>query len=136
MRVNCREQIANPAEPVNGQDERRKCAAVDSPARLCCSVIKRATAQDAAALCHYSERGIFHDRTRKVSRTYPAYTRCLLQDCYSPRCHRRSPEHTEPPQNHLNTPPGCVASPSISPSNLPMRQSLEVVQENDFLFHL
>lgn len=65
MRVNCREQIANPAEPVNGQDERRKCAAVDSPARLCCSVIKRATAQDAAALCHYSERGIFHDRTRK-----------------------------------------------------------------------
>ena len=78
MRVNCREQIANPAEPVNGQDERRKCAAVDSPARLCCSVIKRATAQDAAALCHYSERGIFHDRTRKVSRTYPAYTRCLL----------------------------------------------------------
>ena len=66
MRVNCREQIANPAEPVNGQDERRKCAAVDSPARLCCSVIKRATAQDAAALCHYSERGIFHDRTRKV----------------------------------------------------------------------
>ena len=82
MRVNCREQIANPAEPVNGQDERRKCAAVDSPARLCCSVIKRATAQDAAALCHYSERGIFHDRTRKVSRTYPAYTRCLLQDCF------------------------------------------------------
>ena len=97
MRVNCREQIANPAEPVNGQDERRKSAAVDSPARLCCSVIKRATAQDAAALCHYSERGIFHDRTRKVSRTYPAYTRCLLQDCYSPRCHRRSPEHTELP---------------------------------------
>ena len=44
MRVYCREQIANPAEPVNGQDERRKCAAVDSPARLCCSVIKRATA--------------------------------------------------------------------------------------------
>lgn len=79
MRVNCREQIANPAEPVNGQDERRKCAAVDSPARLCCSVIKRATAQDAAALCHYSERGIFHDRTRKVSRTYPAYTRCLCK---------------------------------------------------------
>ena len=60
MRVNCREQIANPAEPVNGQDERRKCAAVDSPARLCCSVIKRATAQNAAALYHYSERGIFH----------------------------------------------------------------------------
>ena len=26
MRVNCREQIANPAEPVNGQDERRKNA--------------------------------------------------------------------------------------------------------------
>ncbi len=26
---------ANPAEPVNGQDERRICAAVDSPARLC-----------------------------------------------------------------------------------------------------
>ena len=97
MRVNCREQIANPAEPVNGQDERRKCAAVDSPARLCCSVIKRATAQDAAALCHYSERGIFHDRTRKVSRTYPAYTRYLLQDRYSPRYHRRSPEHTELP---------------------------------------
>ena len=102
MRVNCREQIANPAEPVNGQDERRKCAAVDSPARLCCSVIKRATAQDAAALCHYSERGIFHDRTRKVSRTYPAYTRCLLQDCYSPRCHRRSPEHTQPPQREIS----------------------------------
>ena len=73
MRVNCREQIANPAEPVNGQDERRKCAAVDSPARLCCSVIKRATAQNADALCHYLERGIFHDRTRKVSRAYPAY---------------------------------------------------------------
>ena len=34
MRVNCREQIANPAEPVNSQDERRKCAAVDSPARV------------------------------------------------------------------------------------------------------
>lgn len=99
MRVNCREQIANPAEPVNGQDERRKCAAVDSPARLCCSVIKRATAQDAAALCHYSERGDFSmTEHEKVSRTYPAYTRCLLQDCYSPRCHRRSPEHTEPPQ--------------------------------------
>ena len=78
MRVNCREQIANPAEPVNGQDERRKCAAVDSPARLCCSVIKRATAQDAAALCHYSERGIFHDRTRKVSRTYPALRFIIL----------------------------------------------------------
>ena len=45
MRVNCREQIANPAEPVNGQDERRKCAAVDSPARLCCSVIKRGLLQ-------------------------------------------------------------------------------------------
>ena len=44
MRVNCREQIANPAEPLNSQDERRKCAAVDSPARLCCSVTKRATA--------------------------------------------------------------------------------------------
>ena len=29
------EKIAKPAEPVNGQDERRKCAAVDSPARLC-----------------------------------------------------------------------------------------------------
>ena len=28
MRVNCREQIANPAEPVNGQDERRKCVAI------------------------------------------------------------------------------------------------------------
>ena len=28
--------IAKPAEPVNGQDERRiSCAAVDSPARLC-----------------------------------------------------------------------------------------------------
>lgn len=40
MRVNCREQIANPAEPVNGQDERRKCAAVDSPARLCRRIIK------------------------------------------------------------------------------------------------
>ena len=26
------------------------------------------------------------------------YTRCLLQDRYSPRCHRRSPEHTQPPQ--------------------------------------
>ena len=29
-------RIAKPAEPVNGQDERRiSCAAVDSPARLC-----------------------------------------------------------------------------------------------------
>ena len=29
-------EIAKPAEPVNGQDERRiSCAAVDSPARLC-----------------------------------------------------------------------------------------------------
>lgn len=55
MRVNCREQIANPAEPVNGQDERRKCAAVDSPGRLCCSAIKRATAQNAAALSHYKK---------------------------------------------------------------------------------
>ena len=60
MRVNCREQIANPAEPVNGQDERCRRAAVDSPVRLCCSVIKSATAQNAAALYHYSERGIFH----------------------------------------------------------------------------
>ena len=46
--------------------------------------------------------GIFHDRTRKVSRTYPAYTRCLLQDRYSPRCHRRSPEHTQPPQAEIS----------------------------------
>ena len=31
-----RSKIAKPAEPVNGQDERRiSCAAVDSPARLC-----------------------------------------------------------------------------------------------------
>ena len=30
------EQIAKPAEPVNGQDEQRiSCAAVDSPACLC-----------------------------------------------------------------------------------------------------
>ena len=29
------EKIAKPAEPVNGQDERRIRAAVDSPARLC-----------------------------------------------------------------------------------------------------
>ena len=43
MRVNCREQIANPAEPVNGQDERRKCAAVDSPARPAFVAIKGAT---------------------------------------------------------------------------------------------
>ena len=28
-------EIAKPVEPVNGQDERRICAAVDSPARLC-----------------------------------------------------------------------------------------------------
>ena len=28
-------QMAKPAEPVNSQDERRICAAVDSPARLC-----------------------------------------------------------------------------------------------------
>ena len=28
-------KIAKPAEPVNGQDERRIRAAVDSPARLC-----------------------------------------------------------------------------------------------------
>ena len=97
MRVNCREQIANPAEPVNGQDERRKCAAVDSPARLCCSVIKRATAQDAAALCHYSERGFSMTEHEKYQE-HIRHTRCLLQDCYSPRCHRRSPEHTEPPQ--------------------------------------
>ena len=89
-------EIAKPAGAVNGQDE-RSCAAVDSPAHLCCSVIKRATAQNAAALCHYSERGIFHDRTRKVSRTYPAYTRCFVQDRHSPCCHRRSPEHTQPP---------------------------------------
>lgn len=27
--------MAKPAEPVNSQDERRICAAVDSPARLC-----------------------------------------------------------------------------------------------------
>ena len=50
-------RTANPAEPVNGQDERRKSAAVYSPARLCCSVIKRATAQNADALCHYLEGG-------------------------------------------------------------------------------
>ena len=30
------QRIQKPAEPVNGQDERRiSCAAVDSPARLC-----------------------------------------------------------------------------------------------------
>ena len=118
MRVNCREQIANPAEPVNGQDERRKCAAVDSPARLCCSVIKRATAQDAAALCHYSERGIFHDRTRKVSRTYPAYTRCLLQDCYSPRCHRRSPEHMPSTTQPSTSATGIPSLLNILPRNV------------------
>ena len=73
MRVNCREQIANPAEPVNGQDERRKCAAVDSPARLCCSVNKRATAQDAAALCHYSERGFFHEMMKSMGAAFAPF---------------------------------------------------------------
>ena len=34
-----------PAEPVNGQDERRIRAAVDSPARLCRQAIKGATAR-------------------------------------------------------------------------------------------
>ena len=33
-------EIAKPAEPVNGQDERRIRAAVDSPARLCWEAIK------------------------------------------------------------------------------------------------
>lgn len=76
MRVNCREQIANPAEPVNGQDERRKCAAVDSPARLCCSVIKRATAQDAfckTVIRHAAidaARSIRSRRKREISLEY------------------------------------------------------------------
>ena len=35
-----RKVIAKPAEPVNGQDERRIRAAVDSPARLCSQAIK------------------------------------------------------------------------------------------------
>ena len=66
MRVNCREQIANPAEPVNSQDERRKCAAVDSPARLCCSIIKRATAQD-LSLIHIYELSMFtRDEIKKA----------------------------------------------------------------------
>ena len=45
-------EIAKPAEPVNGQDERRKCAAVDSPARLCWWVIKGRQQKSAAALSH------------------------------------------------------------------------------------
>ena len=36
MRVNCREQIANPAEPVNGQDERWKCAAIPHSRSITC----------------------------------------------------------------------------------------------------
>ena len=36
MRVNCREQIANPAEPVNGQDERWKCAAIPRSRPITC----------------------------------------------------------------------------------------------------
>ena len=40
-------EIAKPAEPVNGQDERRIRAAVDSPARLCWQVIKGRTARSA-----------------------------------------------------------------------------------------
>ena len=61
MRVNCFEQIANPAEPVNGQDERRKCAAVDSLARLCCSVIKGRQQKVLPPFPIIEERGIFHD---------------------------------------------------------------------------
>lgn len=41
-------------------------------------------------------RGIFHDRTRKISRAYSAHPQRFLQDCHSPRCHRRSTEHTKP----------------------------------------
>ena len=40
--------MAKPAEPVNSQDERRICAAVDSPARLCWQAIKGWTARSAA----------------------------------------------------------------------------------------
>ena len=46
--------------------------AVDSPACPCWWVIKGRQQGVLPPLCHYSERGIFHDRTRKVSRTYPA----------------------------------------------------------------
>ena len=52
MRVNCREQIANPAEPVNSQDERRKCAAVDSLA-----IVKNLVASSGGAVRAESEEG-------------------------------------------------------------------------------
>ena len=61
MRVNCREQIANPAEPVNGQDERRIRTAVDSPAAFA----GRQSRGDSKECCRpalLSERGNFHDR--------------------------------------------------------------------------
>ena len=48
-------ETANPAEPVNGQDE-RAAPAVDSPARLCWQVIKGRTARSAAAPHHYRKK--------------------------------------------------------------------------------
>ena len=77
--------IANPAEPVNGQDERRICAAVDSPAPPLLVGNQGATARSATAPHYYSERGIFHDRPDSLSRIYPAQVQRLLQDCY-PLC--------------------------------------------------
>ena len=63
MRVNCREQIANPAEPVNGQDERRKCAAIprsrsitrpqatDFAQQKCCSKKENTILTDGVSFC-------------------------------------------------------------------------------------
>ena len=79
----CKQDVYKRQEPVNGQDERRKCAAVDSPARLCCSVIKRATAQNAAALCHYSERGISmteHEKYQEhIRHTHDAFCKTVIR---------------------------------------------------------
>ena len=59
MRVNCREQIANPAEPVNGQDERRKCAAIPRSRS-----ITRPQATDFAQQKRLLQKAAFGGRTK------------------------------------------------------------------------
>ena len=71
MRVNCREQIANPAEPVNGQDERRKCAAIPRSRSItrpqattfaqqkCCSKKENTILTDGGSFCDYPQVLLF-----------------------------------------------------------------------------
>lgn len=71
MRVNCREQIANPAEPVNGQAERRKCAAIPRSRSItrpqattfaqqkCCSKKENTILTDGVSFCDYPQVLLF-----------------------------------------------------------------------------